>query len=59
MNTTKISPATTSAQRSEPTTLVKRVGSTTFVVSIRFNEFAKETLDDKILRLIEREVQQC
>jgi hypothetical protein len=41
----------------EPLTLQKRCGSTTYVVSIHFCEEAKETLEDKILRLIEREVQ--
>jgi hypothetical protein len=38
--------------------LQKRIGSTTFVVNIRFNENAVETLEDKILRLIESEVVQ-
>ena len=29
-----------------------RIGSTTFEVTIRFSETSKETLEDKILRLI-------
>ena len=37
-------------------TLLKRIGSTTYFVSVHFSEKSKETLDDKILRLIEREV---
>ena len=35
---------------------VKRIGSTNYVVSARFNATATETAEDKILRLIEREV---
>jgi hypothetical protein len=35
--------------------LQKRIGSTTFVVSVRFSATSTETLEDKILRLIERE----
>ena len=34
----------------------KRIGSTTYKVSIRFSDKATETLEDKVLRLIEREV---
>jgi len=40
----------------EPVTLLKRIGSTTYQVSIRFSETSKETMEDKLLRLIEREV---
>jgi hypothetical protein len=40
----------------EPFKLLKRVGSTTYVVSVRFSETATETLEDKVLRMIEREV---
>jgi hypothetical protein len=39
----------------EPFKLLKRVGSTTYVVSARFSETATETLEEKILRMIERE----
>ena len=41
----------------EPLNLLKRIGSTTYQVSVYFSETSKETLEDKILRLIEREVQ--
>ena len=34
----------------------KRIGSTVYNVSVHFKQDAKETLEDKILRLIEREV---
>jgi hypothetical protein len=43
---------------SEPVTLLRRIGSTTFFVSVRFSEKAAETLEDKALRMIEREVNQ-
>jgi hypothetical protein len=36
--------------------LRERVGSTTYVVSVRFSQTSRETMQDKILRLIEREV---
>ena len=57
MQTTKNVVAKTardSAER-EPLTMQKRVGSTTYVVSVRFCENAKETLEQKLLRLMERE----
>ena len=40
----------------EPVTLLKRIGSTTYKVSVRFSETEKETMEDKLLRVIEREV---
>jgi hypothetical protein len=42
--------------RAEPLKLLKRVGSTTYKVNVRFSGTSKETLEDKILRLIEREM---
>jgi hypothetical protein len=47
--------ATTPAE-AEPRKLLKRIGSTTYTVTIRFSETATETPEEKILRLIEREV---
>jgi hypothetical protein len=41
----------------EPTKFVKRIGSTRFIVTVRFSESETETLNDKILRLIGNEVQ--
>ena len=49
------SAATTSGKRSEPVKLLERIGSTTVEVSIHFSKTSKETMGDKILRLIERE----
>ena len=42
--------------RAEPVILLKRIGSTTYRVSVRFSETSKETMQDKILRMIESEV---
>ncbi len=42
----------------EPRKLLKRIGSTTYTVTIRFSETATETPEQKMLRLIEREVNQ-
>ena len=48
--------ATTSQLGSEPLKLLKRIGSTVYTVSIHFCEGDSEKLEDKVLRLIEREV---
>ena len=48
--------ATSADKRSEPVKLLKRIGSTTFVVSVHFSKTSTETMQEKILRLIEREV---
>jgi len=51
------SAAKTSRQtESEPSMLRKRVGSTDFIINVRFSQSAKETIEDKILRLIKSEV---
>ena len=34
----------------------KEINGTTYIVRVHFNESAKETLQDKILRLIRREI---
>ncbi|MCL2200221.1 MAG: transposon-encoded TnpW family protein [Defluviitaleaceae bacterium] len=36
----------------EPNRFTKRIGSTTFTVNVYFNPNAKETAQDKIMRLI-------
>jgi len=41
----------------EPVMLQKRIGSTMFIVNARFSNTATETMQDKVLRLIESEVQ--
>jgi hypothetical protein len=40
----------------KPLKFASRVGSTDFIINVRFSQTSKETLQDKILRLIEREV---
>jgi len=42
----------------EPLRLTKRIASTTFEVSVHFSETSRETMEDKILRLIMREVKE-
>ena len=47
-----------------PSYFSRKIGNTTFVVSVSFNEKATERMEDKILRLVvsdiqQEEVQQC
>ena len=35
----------------------RKIGNTTFVVSVSFNEKATESMDDKILRLVASDIQ--
>jgi hypothetical protein len=59
MQTQKKSAATTQGNtiHAEPINLTKRIGSTTYVVAVHFSETNKERLEDKLLRLILREVE--
>ena len=43
------------ATAAKPLKLLKRIGSTNYEVSVFFSNTSKETMEDKILRLIERE----
>ena len=62
MTTTAIAPdmgasaASTSRNGSEPVKLRERIGSTTYEVTVHFSNTSAETMEDKLLRLIEREV---
>jgi len=57
MNTTALASAVTTAPSGrEPVKLLKRIGSTTFIVNVRFSSTSTETMEDKILRLMESEV---
>ena len=40
----------------EPIKLRRRIGSTVFIVNVHFSETSAEKLEDKLLRLMEREV---
>jgi hypothetical protein len=41
----------------EQSSFKTKIGSTTYTVSVHFSRTSKETMQDKILRLIEREAQ--
>ena len=41
----------------EPVKLRRRIGSTTYTLAIHFSETATETAEEKVLRMIEREVE--
>ena len=53
--TTKECAAMTPENRNEPVKLLKRIGSTTIEVTVHFSNTSKETLEDKLFRMIERE----
>ncbi|MDL2327518.1 transposon-encoded TnpW family protein [Ruminococcaceae bacterium OttesenSCG-928-A11] len=42
--------------QAEPVTLLKRIGSTTYVVKVHFSKTSKENMADKVMRLIKQEV---
>ena len=54
MNTDK---TTTTTAKAEQPDLVKRIGKTTYRVKVYFNPNSKETITDKIFRLLRNEVQ--
>ena len=58
MQTQETSAARTQGKEAhaEPLNLTKRIGSTTYVVSVHFSRTSKETIEDKLFRLMEREV---
>ena len=62
MNATAIAPdmgasaASTSRNGSEPVKLLRRIGSATIEVTVHFSNTNTETLEDKLLRIIESEV---
>ena len=45
-------------QQSGPRAFTKRIGSTTYRVSVHFSKTSRETVKDKILRLIKNEVKE-
>jgi len=60
---TKTAPAGTTAPATQ-SYFSRKIGNTTFVVSVSFNEKATDSMDDKILRLVASEIgqgveQQC
>lgn len=47
----------TIAARQEAPQLIRRIGTTTYEVSIHFSDTSRETMADKIKRLIEQDIQ--
>lgn len=45
----------TDKRTDKPLRLTKQIGSTTYKVSVHFSETSKETICDKIIRLIEKD----
>ena len=57
MNTTAVkSAARTPECEGEPVKLLRRIGSTTYEVTVHFSKEKQETMEDKLLRIMEREV---
>jgi hypothetical protein len=63
-NVTKLTENATQGEGAEETTagkaeplFRKRIGSTTYEVSVYFSETSKETFDEKILRMIRNEAE--
>ena len=50
--------ATPKAEAPEQPDYVKRIGNTTYHVKVHFNPNSKETMQDKIMRLLRNEVRQ-
>jgi len=44
-----------SEDQARPVIMLKRIGSTTYEVSVHFSQTSKETVNDKIARLIKNE----
>ena len=44
------------AGQAQPHKILKRIGSTNYEVSIHFSQTSKETIEDKMLRLMLRDV---
>ena len=40
-------------------TVRKQIGKTTYIVRVHFSETAKETMEDKIKRMLREEVRKC
>ena len=53
MNTENIN---TTATQAEQPALVKQIGKTTYKVKVHFSETSKETMSDKIVRMLKSEI---
>jgi hypothetical protein len=47
---------TSQAGQSQPVTMLRRIGSTNYRVTIHFSDSSRETMNDKILRMAKSEV---
>ncbi len=54
MAKTKNTAPTTTEQ--DALVLVRKIGKTTYMVGIHFSQTSKETMDDKVLRLIKNDI---
>lgn len=57
MNNEKMNQNTTPAAEDAPA-LVKKIGRTTYIVKIHFSETSKETMSDKIKRMLKNKIRQ-
>jgi hypothetical protein len=55
MDTSKSPTANKISAPREPYRFTKRLGSTVYEVNVHFNQDAKETMNDKIMRLVRNE----
>jgi len=53
---TKAKNTTTTATEQTAPVLVRKIGKTTYMVGIHFSQTSKETMDDKVLRLIKNDI---
>ena len=47
--------APTTTEQTAPV-LIRKIGNTTYMVGIHFSQASKETMDDKLLRLIKNDI---
>ncbi len=48
----------TAQESAKPPLFQKRIGSTTYRITVHFSRTSKETAEDKLMRLMEREVRE-
>lgn len=59
MNNEKITEdTTTTAPAKDAPALVKKIGRTTYIVRVHFSKTSRETMSDKIKRMLKNEIQQ-
>jgi len=51
-----IDAAKTPKRKGEPVKVLRRIGSATLEITVHFSNTSRETLEDKLLRMIDREV---